>query len=127
MSRKPSSKLGAPEALAPSDIRIDYAANDSCEIRCWCRGHVPPEAFRTACEQALHAWDGRRVSLSDAPITLDTWRTVRAPAELASYGVCDYIHVESAPGRGAYPVTVLNDWLPLHADELASGPDDEQR
>jgi hypothetical protein len=39
---------------------------------------------------------------------------VRPSRELAECGVCDYIHVESKPGRGAYPVTVLEDWLPLN-------------
>jgi hypothetical protein len=96
------------------EVHIDYAADDSCEIRCWCRGHVAPEEFRAACELALERWDGRKVDLAEARVAHNTWRTVRAPAEVAGYGVCDFIHVESAPGRGAYAVTLLEDWLPLH-------------
>jgi len=103
--------------VAMADIHIDYAANDSCEIQCWARGHFEPEAFRLACEQALHRWDERVVQLQAAAVEHKTWRTVRASADLAGYGVCEFIHVESKPGRGAYPVTVLADWLPLRPSE----------
>lgn len=103
------------KALPAVGIQIDYAADDSCEIRCWCRGHIEPDAFRAECELALERWDGRKVDLKVARVAQQTWRTVRAPAEVSGYGVCDFIHVESAPGRGAYPVTLLEDWLPLHA------------
>jgi hypothetical protein len=101
--------------LLPGQVNIDYAADDSCEIRCWCRGHVDPDVFRTACALALTNWDGREADLANVGVSHATWRTVRAPAELAGYGVCEFIHVESAPGRGAYSVTVLTDWLPLSA------------
>lgn len=100
-------------AVTPADIRIDYAADDSCEIRCWARGHFESAAFLTACEAALHAWDGRTISLANKAVSLETWRTVRADAETRAIGVCDMLHVKSLPGRGAYPVTVLADWLPL--------------
>jgi hypothetical protein len=62
----------------------------------------------------------RTANLTRAPVSHNFWRTVRASRELANYGVCDLIHVESKPGRGAYAVTVLDDWLLLHppASEL---------
>jgi hypothetical protein len=110
-------KKGLRPPVEPGPVNIDYAADDSCEIRCWCRGHVAPEVFRTECEVALLKWDERVIDLSRAEVAHQTWRTVRAPAELAAYGVCEFIHVESGPGRGAYPVTVLSNWLPLRADE----------
>lgn len=94
-------------------VNIDYAADDSCMIQCWTRGHFDAAEFLVACEQALKAWDGRELSLAGSVIEQNFWRTVRAPAELADYGVCELIHVESKPGRGAYPVTVLVEWLPL--------------
>ena len=102
-------------ATVPSaaEIRIDYAADDSCEIRCWARGHFEPAAFLAACEAALKAWDGRGVVLANKSVAHETWRTVRADAETRAIGVCDLLHIKSQPGRGAYPVTVLADWLPL--------------
>lgn len=100
--------------VSAEEINIDYAANDSCEVQCWARGHFEPAAFRRACELALEKWDERQVVLVDAAVGHKVWRTVRAPAELANYGVCEFIHVESRPGRGAYPVTLLENWLPLH-------------
>lgn len=106
----------APPAPRPADIHIniDYAADDSCMVQCWARGHVAADAFLLACETALKAWDGREVTLLGKPTAHSMWRTVRAPAEVASYGVCEFIHVESKPGRGAYPVTLLTEWLDLH-------------
>lgn len=95
-------------------VNIDYAADDSCQIQLWAKGTHSPEAFLAACEKALFQWDERQVSLSGKPIQHTHWRTVPADAETRSCGVCDRIHKESAPGRGAYAVTVLNDWLPLH-------------
>lgn len=98
---------------ATPHINIDYAADDSCMIQCWARGHFNDAEFLTACEQALKAWDEREVSLVGSAVEQKVWRTVRAPAELADYGVCEFIHVESKPGRGAYPVTLLVEWLEL--------------
>lgn len=95
-------------------VNIDYAADDSCMIQCWARGHFDSAEFLAACEQALNAWDGREGPLTGKSVEQRTWRTVRAPVELSGYGVCEFIHVESKPGRGAYPVTVLSDWLELH-------------
>ena len=39
---------------------------------------------------------------------------VKADVETRASGVCDTIHVDSKPGRGAFPITMLADWLPLH-------------
>lgn len=96
------------------EIHIDYAADDSCMINLWARGHHSAADFLIACEAALRAWDEREASLVGRTVRQEYWRTVRAPAEVSSYGVCDFIHVPSVPGRGAYAVTVLADWLELH-------------
>src|SRR5215469_4878737 len=95
------------------EIEVDYAADDSCQIQCWARGHHDATVFLKACEAALAHWDERIVCLDGRPVEHKHWRTVRADAETSSCGVCDYVHVESTPGRGAYPVTILNEWLPL--------------
>lgn len=103
------------------DIRISYALDDSCQITLWAKGHHSPDAFRTACEQKLKRWDGREIVLDAAPVDQVHWRTVRTPYEESA--VSDYQHIPSAPGRGAYPVTVLDRWLPLHdpASERRAG------
>lgn len=103
-------------ARAANDISIviDYAADDSCMIQLWAKGHHPRDEFIAACEQALFTWDGRSVDLADVPIAHEHWRTVRADSETLERGVCDYVHIVSTPGRGAYEVTVLQTWLPLH-------------
>lgn len=95
------------------EIHIDYAADDSCQIRLWAKGTHSAEVFLPACEQALWDWDNRKVSLTGSKVEYVTWRTVRADAETRARGVCDFIRKESAPGRGAYAATVLADWLPL--------------
>lgn len=100
-------------------VNIDYAADDSCQIRLWAHGHHEPAAFLAACEQALLKWDEREVVLVGKATRQEHWRTVRADAETRRLGVCDTLHVLSKPGRGAYAVTVLDDWLPLF---LATAP-----
>ena len=100
--------------MSAIDVRIDYAADDSCQIQCWARGHHEPTAFIKACEAELAAFDGRVVRLGGKPIKHQHWRTVRPDAETRVRGVVDYIHVESMPGRGAYAVTILDEWLPLN-------------
>lgn len=68
----------------------------------------------SACEEALRHWDEREVPLAGKPVKHCHYRTVQADAETKSYGVCDTVRIESKPGRGAYAVTVLGHWLPLH-------------
>ena len=111
------------------DVQIDYASDDSCEIRLWAKGHHEPGAFLTACEQALAQWDERQVQLQGKTILHQHWRTVPADAETKAYGVCETVGMESPPGRGAYPVTVLDEWLPLHdfPEAPAGGNDNAAR
>lgn len=97
------------------DIRIDYAADDSCQIQLWTREHHAAGEFLKECEAELLAWNNRTDKLAgkENAVALTYWRTVQPNAEAKALGVCDTIHVESKPGRGAYPVTVLTEWLPL--------------
>ena len=96
------------------DVQIDYAADDSCMIQLWARGHHPREEFLKACEDALFQWDERKTSLSGKPTRHLHFRTVQADAETKACGVCDTVRKESTKGRGAYAATVLDHWLPLH-------------
>ena len=100
------------------DVQIDYAADDSCMIQLWAKGHHAPSEFLPACEEALRKWDEREVSLADKPVKHCHFRTVQADAETKACGVCDTVRIESKPGRGAYVATVLDHWLPLHNAEL---------
>lgn len=95
------------------DINIDYASDDSGNLHLWAKGHHDPQAFLAACESRLHTWDKREISLKNFAVSQTHWRTVRAPAEISSCGVSDYIRVETAPGKGAYAVTVLDEMLPM--------------
>lgn len=95
------------------DININYAADDSCQIQLWAKGLHETQAFLEACQDALTRFDERKVLLANKPVLHEHWRTVEADGETKAAGVCDYVHVKSKPGRGAYAVTVLNEWLPL--------------
>ena len=95
-------------------VNIDYASDDSCQIQLWAKGTHAAEVFLPACEDALVTWDERQMSLAGKPVSHKHWRTVQADAETKANGVCDTVHVESKEGRGAYAVTVLDEWLPLH-------------
>lgn len=95
-------------------IQIDYASDDSCEIRLWAKGFHETKPFLVACEHALIAFDERRVSLAQESVSQAHWRTVQADAQTRDCGVCDVVHKPSKPGRGAYAVTILDKWLPLH-------------
>lgn len=94
-------------------VQIDYAADDSCQIQLWAKGTHAEDKFLAACEKTLFSWDKRQLSLAGKPVVHAHWRTVAADAETRSCGVCDYVRKPSQPGRGAYPVTVLDEWLPL--------------
>lgn len=96
------------------DVQIDYAADDSCEIQLWARGHHAADEFLRHCELRLYNWDNREVSLAGMPVKHVHFRTVPADAETKACGVCDTVRVASKPGRGAYAATVLDCWLPLH-------------
>lgn len=102
------------KAVDTVNVNIDYAADDSCQIQLWARGTHPGDKFLAACELELMVWAGRREKLAGKAVLHEHRRTVRADAETRNHGVCETVHVKSLPGRGAYAVTVLEDWLPLH-------------
>src|SRR6266705_605952 len=111
-----SVQLAAPAAAVSQDrinVFMGYAADDSCQIQLRARGHHDHAAFLSACERALMDWDERNTSLAGKVVRHEHWRTVAADAETRARGVWDTLHVLSKPGRGAYAVTVLDEWLPL--------------
>lgn len=93
------------------DVNIDYAADDSCQIKLWAKGHHSLNEFLTACEAELKHWDDRVVNLSGKLIRHAYWRTVKAESDNALGA--DFVHMESKEGKGAYKVTELIEWLPL--------------
>lgn len=96
------------------NINIDYAADDSCQIKLWAKGHFKADEFLSACEIALKEWDGRDINLSKHLINHTYFRTVKADKETKNLGVVDdFVKIESKKGNGAYAVTELIDWLPL--------------
>jgi len=99
------------------NINIDYAADDSCQIKLWAKGNYKADEFLAACEEALKEWDDRILSLSGKLIRHAHWRTIKADSETKSHGVSDYIRIESKQGKGAYLVTELVEWLPLFTEE----------
>jgi hypothetical protein len=100
------------------DVNIDYAADDSCQIQLWARGNHEDTEFIKACEQKLKHWDGREIDLSDKSVKHTYQRTVKADADTTAIWVTDgYVRIESAPGRGAYEITCLDEWLPLFTED----------
>lgn len=95
------------------DVHIDYAADDSCQIRLWSRGNHSDDDFLKACEKELIAWDGRGLALTGKPVKHTFYRTVKADSETKALMAFDTVRVESKQGKGAYEVTILNEWLPL--------------
>lgn len=95
----------------PLDVQIEYAADDSCQIRLWSRGTHDAASFRKACASKLLLWDERQTDLTAMPVTHGFSRRVRAGAE--ERRVCDYLRIPSVKGPGAFAVTELSAWLPL--------------
>lgn len=99
------------------NINIDYAADDSCQLKLWAKGHHKADEFLTACEIEIKNWDGRVIDLSKFLIKHTHFRTVPADKETKSFGVCDFVKIECKPAKGAYPVTELINWLPLFTND----------
>lgn len=92
------------------EIKHSLAADDSCQMQLYAKGHIDAAEFLPACRRYLKSWDGRGFKLN-GPIKRTYWRAVPAPSDNI---VCDVLFHECAKGRGAYPVTILDIWLPLH-------------
>lgn len=96
------------------EIEESYASDDSCQVKFWCRGHYSWGEFQNA------VWDHIERQERDIPY----WVVVQAPVQqLYQRAVPDresivsetrYVHSETK-GRGAYPITLMDFWFPLHA------------
>ncbi len=111
-----------------STITIDYiiAEDDSCQLQFYARGHHDPWAFLAAVtDYAIR--EGRDVALPVEPSAVRQihWRKVPTHDQ---YVISQRMH-ETAPGRGAFAVTLLDAWFPLHkyARRAASSPVDVAR
>jgi len=94
------------------DLNYTLASDDSCELKIYTRGHFNESEFKRACIAFyLDNWE-RKLNPSSMPVKHAYWRSVRAAPDNI---VSDRCFVESAAGRGAFPVTILDAWLPLHA------------
>ncbi|MAD44081.1 MAG: hypothetical protein CMH98_03670 [Oceanospirillaceae bacterium] len=95
----------------PLNIQHSYAGDDSCQIQLYSRGRHPEKEFLEACSRFYaHEWDGKGRELpTEKPVTQTHWRTVPAPED----SICETQFVESKPGKGAYPVTILDVWLEM--------------
>jgi hypothetical protein len=93
-------------------MEIDYtlAGDDSCQVQLYARGHFDSDVFRLECV-AFYMKNFEKLSdFEKTPIKRTYWRSVPAPADCI---VFDRQMVESKRGRGAYPVTILDKWLPM--------------
>ena len=104
-------------------IQHSYADDDSCQMQLYAKGHHGRIAFILACREFLERYDGRILSQGhSSPVRRTYWRTVRASSD---HGVCDYLFKESSKGRGAWSVTLLDRWLPLHVPKRTPEEIDE--
>lgn len=94
-------------------ISESFASDDSCQFLLLAKGHHDVAVFRQACREHCERNRPHVGFLTYAPLAvrLTYYRTVPTPGNI----VCDSQYVESRKGRGAWPVTILDGWLPLFA------------
>jgi hypothetical protein len=94
-------------------ISESFASDDSCQFLLLAKGHHDADTFRQACRVYIER-NRTHVGFAEyaAPAVRHVYyRTVPSPGNI----VCDSQYVESRKGRGAWPVTILDGWLPLFA------------
>ncbi len=99
--------------MPPIEISESFASDDSCQILLMARGHHDVAGFRQACRihierERPHVGFAEYAALA---VRHTYYRTVPTPGNI----VGDSQYVESRKGRGAWPVTILDGWLPLFA------------
>lgn len=95
-------------------IEESYAADDSCQIQYWARGHWSWGEFVTAVQERV-AREERAIPnwvIVQAPVKQVYQRTV--PCRDSIVGDTRYVHSDK-PGRGATAITVMDFWFPMHA------------
>jgi hypothetical protein len=97
------------------DVEVAIAMDDSCQEQYYARGHYEPAQFLATIAAYRHSEGRRHRDLDLAKIRQTYWRTVRAGAEEDSVNFGEgFKFIESTKGPGAYPVTLYDDWLPMH-------------
>lgn len=95
-------------------IEESLAMDDSCQVKFWARGHIPWGGFIEALERHIDE-SGRDIPhwvVVQAPVCHLYQRSV--PYRGSTVGDTQFFHHDK-PSRGAYPVTVMEFWFPLHA------------
>jgi hypothetical protein len=92
------------------DLDFVYASDDSCQVQLYVRGHFDPDEFRSACEKFYLENFEKHLDLNSHEVKQAYWRNVPAPGDCI---VGDRQLVESVKGPGAYPVTILAEYLPM--------------
>lgn len=100
--------LTSPEPIA---VEIIVAEDDSCQLQFYARGHHDRAAFLRAV-QAYIEREHRDIRLPACAVVRPIhWRKV----PVRDHYVVEHVMHESGPGRGAFAVTLLDEWFPLHA------------
>lgn len=95
----------------PIKIEESIAIDDSCQFMLYARGAHAKQDFIKACKQYLKHNGYPAYSISLKSIKRDHWRIV----PLKNNIVCETRFVEDQlPGPGAFAVTLVKRWLPLH-------------
>lgn len=99
-------------------IEHSVEGHDTCEMQLYSRGHHDTPVFLDACREYFHQWDGRNEPC-EATVRHIFWRNVPAPSDCM---VADRSFIESRPGRGAFAVTILDEWYPIHIRKESEQP-----
>jgi len=92
------------------ELDYTYALDDSCQVKIHCRGHVDPDKFKGSCGRFYKENFDKEIDFNGLKVKHIYWRNVPAPSDCI---VSDRQFVESTKGPGAFPVTILDKWLPL--------------
>ena len=102
-----------------NDLRCSYAMDDSCQKQLWIKADLNDDRFKEICSDFLRRehgeedWTNHYEQLvSESTIR----RTYRRSVPLRGNDVGDSQYVDgTSPARGAYPVMILDTWLPIWA------------
>ena len=94
------------------DIQVALALDDSCQEQYYARGHHDPAQFAAAINAYRVANNCKSLDLPLPKVRQIYWRTVHASADEDNVNFGEgFKFIESARGRGAYPVTVYDAWF----------------
>ncbi len=95
-------------------LEESFALDDSCQFRYWARGHWNWSQFMDAVRKQIGI-DNRDIPLWVVRQAL-VKQTFQRVVPCRNNGVSDSQFINTdIPGPGAYPVTLMEFWFPLHA------------